>query len=1319
MRRPPSSRVAFAFLLLVLLAAESRGDVGATTHDDLQLGPARDILAVDLDGDHDEDLVVVRADDNGSPLGIFLQDQGAFTDVTPTAIPASLPGPGSFAAAGDFEKDDDPDIVYCPNGPQNCLVLANQHGQTGRVGFSDLTPTLGITAGAGPWLPLLVDYDTDGDADLLLFPRSAGRLGRVVRNDSRDGAVRFKTLPPGSLPTAGPVRDVAVIDALGKGKLLYVSRVGPDRILEATGLAFADTSARHGLTPSPTPPGSVAVGDFDGDGTRDLVVHRGQAGPTMLVQGAGGVFRDATSEVTGLGGPTTLQPQVVARDFDRDGRDDLFVSGSFLGPAQLLLNGGGAAGTLVRFADATTLAGIAPVGFPTAAATFLRPRACDWGIGLVLASGLGTTPSPSRIHGFPDDSARHTVPVDRDGFGRAAEAGSCVEGSPGPDRLVGHRVASILRGGDGRDELIATAGVTLMEGGQGPDSFDAAGVTLIRMPPEDVAAGESVDCQRADEVRIDSTLTLDELIAAGVSFNECFELGDCEQEPAHLEEGEEPAGDEDEAHCHPPPPVLNIANYGYAEGVGGVGEGLDLGFAPTYGSGYGSCEVDADCYGIGLDFCRTAAGSPPGPGGMGQCYPSTEDGFGGPVAEWCRDPFWARYRFDELQQEFEADGSAIIVPIIFWLPRSNAVTDEGVCTIADQADPGLSIAGWYESIATAVNGSNGVFSKWGVYIDWQLRTFTISTNSPFIADPATDACQVELEFVGDEPNSVGKLVDAHPFAYRSCELNVYLSDNGNGGVAFSNSIKNDTDTISFIILKSTAGALSHEVGHKLGLPHPFSNNIYASGQEPTKSESRDSWAVRPFPDDVDRLHTCSLDADCSGVDAEPGICLKAPFAILGYCQNLKADCAYDGDHICDTPWDSLPCFQGISSLEGDACSTNDDCHATSTFRGTSYLTECGPGNLCRKIDCTSNTDCDADSYCAGGSCVITKSSSTACCDMHTDRTLGMSHSACWEREAGGDVVPVPGVGDFEVWPYDDNVMGYHKPRGRLKSLTPGQRDYSVCRTSYRSDWGEIIRGQRAAGEPCSTRSGDGIFSHANVRVNAVVAHGACASGVCQITDTGALTEAVCVPSTCADGLVGPDEAATDCGGVCGVPCSTKLASSPKTATCRDDADCVSSRCVFGVCQPTCEDGQHNGSELAVDSGGVGWDSTCSSQSLGELCRFDEECGGATICEGEQACVTSGECPINDDPMPCLSNAECPASGGKCKVLKGLCAASSCFVDAECPDSFCQLPDGHCACTADANCPDEADSCVPSQTMCTGQCVDGRCLGFCEQQIVLP
>lgn len=1312
-------RLAGFLLPGVLAASVVAADLRDTTHTDLQLGRARDVLAVDLDGDGDEDLVVARVDDAGSPLAIFLQNRGVFSDATSGALPPALPGPGSFATAGDFEKDEDPDVVYCPSGPQDCIVLANQHSQTGRVEFADLTAGAGITAGPGPWLPLLVDYDADGDEDLLLFPGAPGRLGRVVRNDSRDGQYRFSTLPEGSLPLTGPVRDVGVIDAEGKGKLLYVSRVGPDRVLQQSGAAFADASDRYGLPRTFTPPGTVAVGDFDGDGTRDVVVHRGQSGAVMLVQDASGALRDVTGMVTGLSGPRTLLPHLIAEDFDRDGRDDVFVSGSFQSPAELLLNGGSGGGLVARFADATTLAGIQPVDFPTAAATYLRPQACDWGVGLVLGSGLGTTGSPSRLHGFPDDSARHTFPVDTSGFARAAEAFGCAEGAEGPDQLVGHRVASILRGGDGRDELIATAGVTLMEGGPGPDRFDTAGLTIIRMDAADIAPGEFVDCQRADEVRIDTKLSLDELVAAGVGFYGCFEEGDCEDEPDHHEEDEESSFEENEneAHCHPPPPVLTVANYGFAPGVGGVQDGLDLGFAPSYGSGYGSCEIDADCYAIGLDFCRTATGSPPSPGGTGQCYPSTDDGFGGPVSEWCRDPFWARYRYDELQEEFEANTSAIVVPIVFWLPRSNAVLDDGTCTIPDQAGPGLSVAEWYESIAVAVNGSNGLFGKWGVYLDWQLRTFTVSTSSPFVADPDTDACQVELDFDDDAPNSVGDLVDSRPFAYRSCELNIYLSDNGGGGVASKNKINNDTESISFIILKSSAGALSHEVGHKLGLPHPYSNNIFASSQEPEKSESRDSWAARPFPDEVDRLHVCSSNADCTGLDADPGVCLKAPFTTLGYCQNLKADCAYDGDHICDTPWDSLPCFQGVSSNEGNACNTNDDCHATSTFRGTSYLTECGPGDLCRKIQCQDNGDCDADSYCADGSCVITKSSSTACCDMHTDRTLGFSHSACWELQ-GNAVVPVPGQGDFTIWPYDDNVMAYHKPRGRFRSLTPGQRDYSVCRTSYRSDWGEIIRGQLGDGEPCSTRSGDGIYSHTDANVTMKVSHGACASGVCQVTDTG-VTTAVCVPSTCSDGLIGPDEAATDCGGVCGVPCATNLSSSPKTAFCREDSDCVSARCHFGVCQPTCEDGQDNAAELGVDTGGQSWDATCGVQSEGDLCRWDAECGGPTTCAGEQFCVTSGECPINDDPLPCLTNSECPSGGGKCKILKGLCETSGCFIDAECPDSFCQLPEGRCACTASDVCPNADDTCQPSQTMCTGQCIDGRCLGRCEPQIGLP
>jgi hypothetical protein len=602
--------------------------------------------------------------------------------------------------------------------------------------------------------------------------------------------------------------------------------------------------------------------------------------------------------------------------------------------------------------------------------------------------------------------------------GGAVPAGACVDGSDAGETLVGPRVASVLRGGGGDDVLVARAGVTVMEGGPGRDTFRAeGGFAIIRLPREDVVPGEEIHCGLADEVWLDTPLSPAQLDAAGVVLDDCFDAAACEVPDDGFDVG-----------CHGGDSRLRVADLGTLPSHALLKHGLDLGFAAVYGSGFGQCSTSADCYAIGLDVCRNAYGSIPVPPAKGACYPSDFDGLEGPLAEWCRDPFWARARYDEVRGMLDADGRRLVIPVVVWLVRAAAATDGGGCTLAGHEGP-PSLADWHDSFTQTMASSAALYAEWGLAFDYAFRRVDVPADSPFVADPDTDACRVQLAYKtgtggANAERTIKKLLEAYPNAYRTGQVNVYLSDTAPTGFGTGAGVS-WSDPAKFIILWGNAGALSHEMGHEIGLGHPYSKNVSASGTEPEESESRDSWVRRPLPDPAaDRLHACGNDGGCTGLDAPAGVCRKAPGAVLGFCQNLKKDCAENGDGICDTPWDATPCFQGIDPRLLDACSSDDDCHKADSFRGTSYLTGCASGR-CRPVGCTSNADCGGDSWCAAGYCVNHKDGVEACCDLHTDRRPGFVHDACFERRPDGTVVSVPGVGTATTWPLRENVMGYH------------------------------------------------------------------------------------------------------------------------------------------------------------------------------------------------------------------------------------------------------------------------------------------------------
>jgi hypothetical protein len=1279
------------------------------THDSVQTGDTSSAILADLDRDGDGDLIVAA---DREPLRLFRNDGArGFIDITSTVQLPPLWGGGFRVAAGDLDRDGDVDLVSCSatwlkqRTSSICRILLSQLRQSGELRFTDATDRVGVILGTERSLPLIVDFDNDGDPDIFLFGWDRGVQAHIFRNDLADGVLQFRRLADDALPSMGPTRQVAIVDQAGRGGELFVSRLGrADQflVLDADHWVYSDQASARGLARGFSFGPTVAVADFDGNRHNDLLLHEGLFGPRLLLQDESGLFHDRTNEAGGLNGRTMFAAPVAAEDFDRDGRPDIFVSGGPFSPSQLLLNEGPTAGGEVpQFHDATTQAGIDDASFASAASVFRRAAECDWQVDLAVASANRSV--PSRVHHFPDDSAGHTMQVDPGTrVGAATMEAGCVRGSAAGDRLLGHRVASMLDGADGNDTLVARAGLTVMTGGPGADHFEAAGVSFIRLPPGDIEPGETIDCTKADEVIIDSPLTRARLLAAGVEFVNCFGEGACDA--AEIEPTGEGAG---APACHSEGDRVTVLDLRSATPFVALQWGLDLRLVADYGIGFGSCHFDADCYAIGLDVCRTPNGGPTGPDRSGNCYPSSFDGFVGPVLDWCADPFWARYRFEQMQEIFQSQGRRLVVPVIFWLPRSSAAASNGSCSIPGHPAP-PSVAAWHQSIADAMSSALSTYQKWGVTVDYQVRTFDVPSNSPFIADPDTDACRTALDFADGAENSPGALVQANPTKYRPGEINVYLADQGGGagsGVSEANPLGDQE--VRFIILYGSANALRHELGHKIGLAHPYTDNLAASGTDPG-TESRDSWLFRPFPDaTLDRLHRCSNDAQCAGIDAAPGVCRKAPGAALGFCQNLKQDCAQDGDTICDTPWDARPCFEGVDNRLGAACATDADCHKVGKFRGTSYLTRCAASGYCVHNACTQNEDCGDGSFCAGGYCVIWKSGVGACCDLHTDRG-SYEHNACVEKRPNGTVVFVPGVGPATTWPIINNEMGYHPSPGQGRTLTDGQRDRVVCKLSYRQDLGTLLRLQNPTGAmvPCSLRPGDDVFDFAESSVRS--AHGACASGVCVQQPTFV---ASCVTSTCSDGVLGAAEAGIDCAGACPNAC-------PTYSTCSAGADCVAGICTQGACEATCEDGAQTGSELGVDAGGFSFDPTCSTQPTDGLCRFDADCAASSSCDGDGACVLATDCPINQVEAACEVDGDCLGNMPTCVVLEHRCSTASCAADAQCPSGICRLPAGRCTCDAAQDCPIGGDTCDVARSFCTGQCVDGRCLGTCKLGIGL-
>ena len=193
----------------------------------------------------------------------------------------------------DFNGDGKPDIAVANSGdpeigdPGNVSILLNN-------GDGTFQPTRNITAGKNPCSIAVGDFNRDGHLDLV-----------VVNN---------------AINVAGGWLPGTVSVLLGNGDGTFQTHV--------------DYAAGTG-------PCSVAEGDFNGDNRLDLAVAAHPANVVSVLLGKGdGTFEPRVDYAAGNAGGNGAMAVAVA-DFNRDGKADLAVAGSFSAGTVGILQGNG------------------------------------------------------------------------------------------------------------------------------------------------------------------------------------------------------------------------------------------------------------------------------------------------------------------------------------------------------------------------------------------------------------------------------------------------------------------------------------------------------------------------------------------------------------------------------------------------------------------------------------------------------------------------------------------------------------------------------------------------------------------------------------------------------------------------------------------------------------------------------------------------------------------------------------------------------------------------------------------------------------------
>jgi len=304
------------------------------------IGDARATRAAawgDYDADGDPDLLVGFAPGVGPVLTLYRNDLGRFIDVTiPTGVGIDT-GAVRQLAWVDFDSDGDLDLfVGFRDRPD--VLFRNDKGK-----FTDIASAAGLADPRKTVGAVWFDYDEDGDLDLYAAHMDGDANG-LYRNDAgkftdvaEAAGLAWGGRPPKETAN-GTVRP-CVADVDGDGHFdLFMANYGPNGLfLNRGGGKFEDVSASWGVAVEGRYD-TCAFADFDNDGRVDLYVNGTVTGGTSyrdyLFRNTGSKFEDVTPDnIKAL----AADHGALWADFDRDGDEDLALTGSAATPLPLVL----------------------------------------------------------------------------------------------------------------------------------------------------------------------------------------------------------------------------------------------------------------------------------------------------------------------------------------------------------------------------------------------------------------------------------------------------------------------------------------------------------------------------------------------------------------------------------------------------------------------------------------------------------------------------------------------------------------------------------------------------------------------------------------------------------------------------------------------------------------------------------------------------------------------------------------------------------------------------------------------------------------------